>query len=171
MDATFKAIVGQQYGAAIDMLDDALVACPDELWSDPSQKSQFWYVAYHGLFWLDLYLTGAVEGFAPPPPFTLSELNPAGELPERVYSKAELRGYLQHCRQKCRVTLDELSDEQAAKPYRFPSGLEISFLELQLYNMRHVQEHAAQLSWILGQQLGWEARWVSRARSLSHAIA
>ena len=33
--------------------------------------AEFWYVVYHALFWLDLYLSGAVEGFAPPAPFTL----------------------------------------------------------------------------------------------------
>jgi hypothetical protein len=45
-------------------------------------------------------------------------------------------------------------------------GLPASFVELQIYNMRHVQDHAAQLSFFLSQkglpenQLGW----ISRAR-------
>ncbi len=98
MDSSWKTIIWQQFGAAIDMLDNALHACPDELWhgrlwSNPSERaaySQFWYVIYHALFWLDLYLSGAVEGFAPPPPFTLDELDPAGLLPERPYTIAGL---------------------------------------------------------------------------------
>ncbi len=28
----WKDVVWNQFGAAIDMLDDALIACPDELW-------------------------------------------------------------------------------------------------------------------------------------------
>jgi hypothetical protein len=36
---------------------------------------------------------------------------------------------------------------------RFAWG-ELTFGELQLYNLRHVQEHAAQLSLFLGQQAG-----------------
>ena len=71
MDATWRTILWQQFGAAIDMLDNALRACPDPLWRDrlwhnPSEKpqyAQFWYLAYHTLFWLDFYLSGSAEGF------------------------------------------------------------------------------------------------------------
>jgi len=40
----------------------------------------------------------------------------------------------------------------------------MSFAELLLYNMRHVQEHAAQLNLFLGQERGSAARWVARAK-------
>jgi hypothetical protein len=46
--------------------------------------STFWYLGYHTLFWLDLYLTGAEEGFAPPAPFDLVEME-AGEALPRTY--------------------------------------------------------------------------------------
>ena len=82
---TFRAGLQQQFGAAIDMLENALLACPDELWADRSKQPEFWYLVYHTLFWLDLYLSDSAEGFAPPAPFTLGELDPAGPLPERVY--------------------------------------------------------------------------------------
>ena len=98
VDTTWRAIIWSQFGAAIDMLENALLACPDELWSDRSQRLEFWYVVYHTLFWLDLYLSGSVEGFAPPAPFTLEELDPAGLLPERPYAKHELKAYLEHGR-------------------------------------------------------------------------
>src|SRR5688572_23195200 len=83
MNITWRTSIWQQFGATIDMLDNALRACPDErwrdrLWDDPSERpeySQFWYRVYHTLFWLDLYLTGAEEGFAPPAPFTLIEMD------------------------------------------------------------------------------------------------
>ena len=42
---------------------------------------------------------------------------------------------------------------------------EVSFAELLLDNMRHVQEHGAQLNMILGQKAGWSPRWVVRAKS------
>ena len=80
----------RQFGATIDMLGDALRDCPDELWEKrlwEDQRDQwvaagfstFWYLGYHTLFWLDLYLTGAEEGFAPPEPFDLVEME-AGEV-------------------------------------------------------------------------------------------
>src|SRR3954471_23807475 len=104
VDAIWRASIWQQFGAAIDMLGNALLACPDELWKDRSQPLEYWYVVYHTLFWLDLYLSGSVEGFAPPAPFSLDELDPAGLLPDRIYTKGELQIYLDHCRQKCRAT-------------------------------------------------------------------
>ena len=168
MDATWRTIIWSQFGAAIDMLENALLACPDGLWSDRCRQPRFWYVAYHALFWLDLYLTGSIERFAPPAPFTLGELDPAGLLPERAYAKYELKAYLEHCRDKCRATIEALSDEKAHQRCVFPWG-NVSFAELLLYNMRHVQEHAAQLSLILGQTTGSGPGWVTKAKSKSGA--
>lgn len=164
MDTTWRASIWSQFGAAIDMLDNAVRACPDELWNDRAQPMEYWYVVYHTLFWLDLYLFGSVEGFAPPAPFTLEELDPAGLLPERPYTKAELQTYLDHGRQKCRSTLEALTDEQARRRCGFSWG-EVSFGELLLYNLRHVQEHASQLSLILGQKFGSAPGWVTQAQS------
>jgi DinB superfamily len=164
MDATWKTMVWQQFGAAIDMLENALHACPDPLWSERSRQPEFWYLAYHTLFFLDLYLSDSVEGFAPPAPFGLEELDPAGVLPERPYTKAELQAYLDHGRSKCRVTLDGLSAEKAGRRCGF-SWLDISVAELFLYNMRHVQHHAAQLNLILRQQTDSAPGWVRKARA------
>ena len=113
------AMLWRQFGAAIDMLGDALRDCPDELWEkslwedQPDQWvaagfSAFWYLGYHTLFWLDLYLTGAEEGFAPPAPFDLVEME-AGEALPRTYTRAELLGYLDYCRRTCQETISALS--------------------------------------------------------------
>ncbi len=160
----------RQFGAAIDMLGEALRDCPDELWEtclwddQPDQWvasgfSAFWYLGYHALFWLDLYLSGAEEGFSPPAPFDLVEMYPHEVLP-RTYTRDELLSYLETCRQKCRATIGSLSDEPANRLCRFSWG-ELTFSELQLYNLRHVQEHGAQLRMFLGQQAGKSTRWVS----------
>jgi hypothetical protein len=162
-----------QFGAAIDMLGDALRDCPDELWTkrlwedQPDQWvaagfSTFWYLGYHTLFWLDLYLTGEGEGFAPPAPFDLVEMEP-GEVLPRTYTREELLGYLAYCRRRCQETIGTLSNEQANRLCRFSWG-ELPFAELQLYNLRHVQEHAAQMHMFLGQQTGKSAAWVSKTQ-------
>lgn len=65
--------------------------------------SAFWYLGYHTLFWLDLYLTGAEEGFMPPAPFDLVEME-SDELLPRPYTRVELLGYLEQCRRNCQVT-------------------------------------------------------------------
>ena len=163
MDTGWKNSLWNQFGAAIDMLESALTACPEELWRSRSQQQEFWYEIYHCLFWLDLYLSGSVEGFAPPAPFGLEELDPAGLLPERPYTKNELRAYLEHGREKCRATIESLTDAKARRSCKFPWG-EVSFLELLLYNLRHVQGHAAELLWILGEKTGAAPGWVGRAK-------
>jgi hypothetical protein len=164
MDKDLKTSVWQQFGAAIDMLDNAVRACPDQLWTaalwnTPNEKpeySQFWFLAYHTLYWLDLYLSGSAEGFAPPAPFKRRGL------PETPYTKDELRVYLAHGRKKCQETIEALTDDKARQRCKFIWG-EASFLELQIYNMRHVQEHAAQLSLLLGQRDVEASDWVAKA--------
>lgn len=161
----------RQFGAAIDMLGEALRDCPDELWEtrlwddQPGQWvaagfSTFWYLGYHTLFWLDLYLGGAEEGFVPPAPFDLVEMEPNEALP-RTYTRQELLGYLEYCRRKCQETISAMSGEQAARLCRFGWG-ELPYAELQLYNLRHVMEHGAQLRMFIGQHAGKPSGWVAR---------
>jgi hypothetical protein len=170
MEDTLKVAIAQQFGATIDMLENVLLACPDQLWqirlwNDPKvpRASEFWYLAYHTLFWLDLYLSGTTKGFLPPAPFTLDELDPTGIIPEKPFSRDELLTYLEHTRKKCQLTIEGLTDKKAQQQCSFPWG-EISFLALQLDNMRHVQEHGAQLNMVLGQKIGWNPRWVTSAK-------
>lgn len=153
MNTTIKTGIWQQFGASIDMLDYAMRACPDELWTASLWKgpdgeqvySQFWYRVYHTLFWLDLYLSGSsYEDFTPPAPFT------RGVLPEKPYTKGQLRVYLEHGRGKCQATIEALTDEKARQLCKYDWG-EVRFFDLLLYNMRHVQEHGAQLNMFLGQ--------------------
>ena len=181
METSWSTALWRQFGAAIDMLDHALVACPASLWTRrlwpsppppqfPPQFAEFWYVAFHALVWLDLYLSGVPEeAFAPPAPFARGELDSVEALPAQPYTKEELRAYLASTRQKCHATLATLTDEQARRPVAYPwsAGQPISYLELQLYNLRHVQEHAAHLSLFLGQHAIPDADldWVSRAQS------
>jgi hypothetical protein len=171
MDSQLKSSIWLQFGAAIDTLDDAIQTCPDRLWhallwnddTENSKYAQFWYIAHHALFWLDLYLSGSVEGFTPPAPFTLTELDANG-FPERPYTRDELRAYLGYDRRKCQATIEALTDEKASLRCKFPWG-EVSFIELQLYSMRHVQEHAAQLNLLLGQNGVSVKGWVKKARN------
>jgi hypothetical protein len=97
----------QQFSAAIAMLENALLACPETLWQEH--------------LWID-----------------------------------------------AQTTLTALSTEKAHQQYTFPwpAGATVSYFELLLYTMRHVQEHAAQLSLFLGQHAipGEALNWVQRAK-------
>lgn len=167
-----NGMLWRQFGAAIDTLGEALRNCPEDLWEEqlwpdePGQWvaagfSKFWYLGYHTLFWLDLYLTGAEEDFAPPAPFDLVEMEANEKLP-RTYSCEELLGYLDICRSRYQQALSTMTAEQAQRLCRFGWG-ELPYGELLLYVLRHTQEHAAHLSMFLGQRAGKSAGWVAGA--------
>ena len=169
MDAFWKTVLWQQCGAAIDMLENAIRDCPDAVWSDPAKKPQwmnndvvgFWYVVYHTLFFQDYYLSDSAREFGPPPPFNLDELDPAGLLPERPYTKGEMQSYLRHCRLKCRDAINALTEDKARQRCEFES-LDLSVAELLLYTMRHTQHHVAQLNLILRQKTSSAPKWVAK---------
>jgi hypothetical protein len=159
MDIINKEMLWRQFSTALDSFGNALRDCPDELWErqlwedEPDQWvangfSTYWYLCYHTIFWLDLYLTGAEEGFKPPAPFDLVEMEDNETLP-RVYSREELIHYLDSCRINYQQTIEDLTLEQARRMCSFGWG-DVPYAELFLYVMRHVQEHAAQLHMFLG---------------------
>lgn len=161
MDSSLKEILWKQFGASIDMLENSIKACPDELWNS---DSKFWYIGYHTLFFLDYYLSDDPDNFQPPEPFTLSEFNEDGEMPERVYSKEELLSYLGFCRKKCHDLIANLNNESSAKRF-INKYRNYSITEILIYNMRHVQHHAAQLNLLLRQNSDFVPDWVSRTKT------
>lgn len=76
MNSHGKEILWRQFGAAIETLENALNACPEALWQarlwreteGRPEFTEFWYVAYHAIFWLDYYCSESAQAFAPPPP-------------------------------------------------------------------------------------------------------
>ena len=152
-------IIWSQFGASIEMMENAIDTCPENLWSDRTQKPEYWYLVYHTLFWLDFYLTDNPDDYNPPDPFTLSELDPEGILPDKVYTKDELLNYLTFCRRNCEEIIINLTPEKAKQNYEFGS-IEMSFGELILYNLRHVQHGVGQLNLILRQKIDDSPNWV-----------
>jgi hypothetical protein len=144
----------------------ALLACPDQPWSDRSKQPEFWYVTYHTLFWLDLYLSDSLAVFVPPPPFTVDELDPGRIIPEEPYTREQPQGYLVYGRNKCRVTIAALSEESTRRHCGF-EWLDMTVAELMLYNLRHVQHHVAQLNLLLRQNIGSAPHWVAQAKEQS----
>ncbi len=159
-------ILWSQFGAAIDMLENAIRACPDRVWGDRTLKPEFWYTAYHTLFWLDFYTSDSPDGFAPPAPYNLDEMDPRGLLPDRVYSKEEMLSYLEHGRTKARTRMSGLTEETMQFRWRY-NKMDFSVLEFLLYNLRHVQHHAAQLNTLLRQQTDSAPGWVDKAKQES----
>src|SRR4029077_7255166 len=105
-----------QYGAALDMLANAIRACPDPWWADTRVpvSQHFWNLVFHTLWWHDHYLSNDERNFKPPAPFTLDEGSPEGLYPPEPYSRETLLTYLEHARQRCRDRFSALTEDSAA---------------------------------------------------------
>jgi len=180
---SWNDVVWGQFGAAIDMLENAIRACPERVWTQPGAGSApFWYTALHALYFLDVYLDTSEEACVPPAPFARADDAPQGatgaacddglaawarldglRLPAHPYTRDEVLGYLPHGRTKCVRALASMTlDDAAAAADGFP-WLGLTRGELMLYNMRHVQHHAAQLNLLLRQGGGPVPAWVRHA--------
>jgi len=162
-----KESLWKQFGASIDMLKNAIILWPEESWDT---NTKFFFNAWHCLVFLDYYLTIPAEHFSLPLPFTIVESDKVPEgaiddiIPDNIYSKKELLHYLQLSREKCRQVIWGLTEEKLAERWIEVDGdRNYAVLELLLYNMRHVQHHAAQLNMLLRGEINDAPRWVSRA--------
>jgi len=165
-----KESLWNQFGASIDMLKNAILLSPDEHWGS---NNKFFYNAYHCLLFLDYYLTfPAPKNFSPPLPFTITTPDkiPTDAIddlvPAKIYSKQELLDYLHASREKCLQVIAGLTERNIHDRWieQEENGRNYAMLELLLYNMRHVQHHAAQLNMLLRQGINNAPDWVSRAK-------
>src|SRR5690348_5777148 len=60
-DAEFARILGRQYRAAIEMLRNAIDACPDALWDLRDDEAPPWAHALHVIFYTRLYLLDRLD--------------------------------------------------------------------------------------------------------------
>lgn len=161
---SIKDAIWNQFGASLDMLENAITICPDEHWDT---ELDFGYNSYHCLFWTDYYLTTEPSQFEPPKPFTFSEFDPTGKKPDRTYTKTEVLAYLEHCRQKAYQLISELTVEKLNDRW-VNDNKNFSLLEILFYNLRHIQHHSAQLNLLLRQTINNAPTWVSQAKKLTN---
>lgn len=158
-----KHAINSQYHAALDMLEHAIQGCPDDLWDSGAYKNRSWNIVIHVLFYTHFYLQPSEADFVPMAGSNIeyrklgeySNVDADGKVPD-ANSKAQLLDYLALCREEADKQIP-LLDLDA------PSGFEwIPFnkLELQFYNIRHIQQHTGELSERLGAQGEVEVPWV-----------
>ena len=150
----------QQFGASIDMLENAITACPNELWNE---EPTFCQLSHHTLFFLHYYLcdeTPDEEQYTPPPPFTKSEFEDTPTF--TWHTQKELLNYAKLGRQRLHKQLSENTGEELLTKRFVNAYKDFTLFELLLYNMRHVQHHTAQLNLLLRQKGIIPPDWVSR---------
>ncbi len=153
----FVQSMASNFEEALRLMEAALTDCPDDLWETdlwPDEAptgptphgglhgSAPWFLAYHALSTLDYDLSAEFEPWEPPQPFDENTY----AYPNRMFTKAELIGYVDYCRKKIGRTLDALTEEAAARPlpgaHRYQGmlyGVIVGRTPL------HVIEHASQI--------------------------
>ncbi len=159
-----KEKIARQYHAAFEMLERAVIACPETAWDSPAHANRFWRVAYHALFYTHLYLQESEEHFTPwsghrgEAHFLGRRPWPPHDPPElgAPYTRAEVLDYLGCVRRQVATWLEPL-DLEGSSGFQW---LPLTKFELQLYNIRHVQHHAGQLTDRLRNAAGIGIEWV-----------
>jgi hypothetical protein len=142
--------IESQYLASLAMLKQAIVNCPEKLWDAPGIQDKFWRKSYHALFYAHLYLQNAEKDFVP----WEQHHDPDGEMP---FTKVEVLEYLSFVEK-------QVMDRIPATDFEAESGfhwLQFDKLELQFYNIRHIQQHTGELYERLGTRENIELDWVS----------
>lgn len=162
-----RAAIVSQYLATLEMMKQVVTKCPDDVWRNARPSNQFWHIAYHALFYTHLYLQPQGADFVPwskhrpnlnafgPPPWAPEEEVEPGE----PFTQAEVLDYLALCQQEANNQTQNLQLDA-------PSGFDwipLNKLELQFYNIRHLQHHIGELSQRLWAEAGIEINWVGRS--------
>jgi hypothetical protein len=153
-----------QYRASLAMLGQAIEICPEDLWLASDYRNRFWHIAYHALFYTYFYLQAGEADFPGwakhqadsqylgPRPWAPNEA-PAVVKP---YSRAEILEYHKLCCAEVEARMPKLDLSAASGFYWLP----FNKMELQLYNIRHLQHHTGQLADRLRAVAGVGINWV-----------
>jgi hypothetical protein len=148
---TVKELIANQFEAVFCTLNVCIDRCPEISWEVSVANHRFCQVAFHTLFYADFYLGPDEESFRRQPfhrdhaDFFRGYEEFEDHAPTLLYDKPSIQTYLEHCRQKASETIALETAESLTAPACFARRC-FSRAELHVYNIRHVQHHAAQLS-------------------------
>jgi hypothetical protein len=168
-----------QYKAALAMLRDCIVKCPDDLWAagsaplegvDERQRAEresraFWRIAYHVLYGTHLYAMRTVDEFVPWSKHVDHAreiwIGPDEEVPplETTYTQADVLEYLDWMVSQVDDWVDavDLDSPTCGVPWYDP----FPKLDHAILVIRHIGTHVGQLSERLN-EAGIDTDWVSR---------
>lgn len=162
----YSEIILPQHLAAVEMLKQAVIECPSEMWDAPTDTPKFWHIAYHALFYTHLYIQPTEQTFVPwsqhRPEYQFMGQTPwPPHAPPQIgapYTPAEVLEYVTVCQQAVIECMPQLN-------WDGPSGfswLPFGKLELQFYILRHLHQHVGELMERLGTRANIHIHWVVR---------
>jgi hypothetical protein len=150
-------VIQSQYLASLGMLKQVIVNCPESLWDAPGTQDRFWRKSYHALFYAHLYLQRAEQDFVP----WEKHHDPDGDVP---FTKDEVLEYLSFVEKQVADCVP-VTDLQAESGFHW---LPFDKLELQFYNIRHIQQHTGELYERLDAHENIELSWISSGKLKEH---
>lgn len=142
VDAIRSALYSQ-FTAALATLRERIVDCPDALWTEGVFPRQYWRIAYHAVFYADLYSQNRLEDFKPWEKHAEEAPNLFDNAVQiQAYSKLEVLSYLDDLIARAEGLIE------AAEIERQDSGFDwydMPKLDHLILNIRHIMEHAGQL--------------------------
>ncbi len=160
MTSIWAESVARSLDEALGLLAAAVQDCSDVLWVTPmwtvpdpdgvgvlmQRHSMPWGVAWHALECVDYDLTGELGPWSPPAPFAGHPHWRDLTLLDVAWSRLDVLAYIEHCRERVRVSVAEMSDAQGSTllpvAHRYagqPHARVITSL------VGHSSEHAAQI--------------------------
>ena len=164
-------IIVSQYQAALEMLKQTIRECPDPIWNSLDDQTKFWHIAYHALFYTHLYLQDSEQAFVPWSKHR-AEYQFIGQLPwpphappqiGEPYDRQTVLEYLAFCQQQVAKRVPQVNLESASGFDWLP----FSKFELQIYTIRHLQQHTGELMERVGTRAGVQIDWVGRQHDRS----
>ena len=147
-----RMVIRSQYLASLEMLKQAMVKCPAVLWNQPEDKTRFWQIAYHTLFYPISTCKRNAKNFNPGRSITKDGND--GQATSRVTVQLKSLEYLALCQQQVVEKTADLDLEGESGFHWLP----FNKLELQIYNIRHLQQHTGELMERLGTRAQIDSR-------------
>jgi hypothetical protein len=129
-----KQILQSQYLASLAMLKQAIVKCPPDAWDNSQDKDRFWFVAYHTLRYAHQYLKAQEKGYP------RWEQRPHTD-PGFPFLKEEIFKRLAMVEQDVAEQIPQMDLDGKTGA----AGSLANKFELQIYNIRHIQQHTGEL--------------------------
>lgn len=162
---TYKTAIINQFEASFCTLDLCIDRCSETYWDMRIGNFSFSHVAFHTMIFADLYLSENETEFRNQPfhrdhlPFFNDYDELTSDSTQTTPDKPAIQRYLQFCRNKAVEVISAETEESLDRKAGF-DWLDFTRAELHVYNMRHLQHHAAHVGLRLRAEAQQEIPWV-----------
>jgi hypothetical protein len=151
-------LISQYRRAALEMLKQTIIRCPDSLWNNLDAGAPIWQIAYHALFYTHLYVQDSQQTFTAWSKHRKEYLF-GDELPQPPHQSPEKAIVLEDLAFCDQQVLEKVTKTNLEADSGF-DWLPFRKLELHLYTIRHIQQHVGELMERLGSRAAIEVDWI-----------